>query len=118
MVTTEQFENYLSRKNNSLKHWALPKTQLNLEKFDSGKYYLNVVKNGESVFTNDKVSFQIHYGEKECLVGLFVQVNDRGWFLEHADIFEETNIGIGILYMFKNRFDLMKEIYEREISSQ
>lgn len=115
MVSTKDFENYLERKSLILKHWGLPGIELKFSKIDSGKYLMRIFKSGTELFeSSDRFNFQIHYGEKERLVGLFVKSGDRGWFLESTDIFEETNIGIGILYMFRNRKELMQEIYERE----
>ena len=117
MVSTQDFENYLERKSLMLKHWGLPGIELRLSKIDSGKYLMRIFKKDEELFeSSDKFNFQIHYGEKERLAGLFVKSGDRGWFLENADVFEETNIGIGILCMYRNRKELMQEIYERELN--
>lgn len=115
MVSLNQFHEYLNKKNFTITHWSLPKIQLKLSKIEDGKYLLNCYgKDGELFQTNEHFNFQIHYGEQECLCGLFVKSGDRGWFLETMDIFEETNIGIGIIAMFRNRRELMKEIYDRE----
>jgi hypothetical protein len=115
VVSINDFDEYLLRKSLCLKHWGLPYTEIKLKKITSGKYFLEIYLKGELVFENtENFSYEIHFGEKERLCGLFVKSSSRGWFLEQIDIFEETNIGIGIIVMLKNRMELMHEIYDRE----
>jgi hypothetical protein len=115
MVSLNDFDEYLRRKSLCMKHWGLPGIELKFSKIDSGKYLLSIWKQGNLLFENtENFSFQIHFGDKEKLCGLFVKSGSRGWFLEQADILEETNIGIGIIAMIRGRLELMHEIYGRE----
>lgn len=114
-VTLEQFNNYLKRKDYCLKHWGMPSLELFLTPNLPGTYDLKCVKNDVNLFeSSDNFCFQIHYDPTQRLIGLFVKVNARGWFLDTIDLFEETGILLYTFQMVKESLDMMKIIYERE----
>ena len=115
MVSLTVFEKYLEKRNHILKHWGMPSKTFELVYISSGKYKFIVRHDGEELFKNDKVSFEIHYDENEQLIGLFINCSDKGWFLQTEDLWEETSILLTVVSMYKNREELMKEIFEREI---
>ena len=114
-VSLEEFESYLAQKNHTLKHWALPSTTLVLKKIELGKYELDVLLDDEKKYeTSENFNFQIHYDSTQRLIGLFVMTYDRGWFLDTVDLFERSAILLTIYKMFKEKRELMDEIYQRE----
>lgn len=109
----KDFENKLAEI--KFTHWSIPNQKLLLEKQKPGTYLLRVLENNLELFEqSDTFSFQIHFDPTERLLGLFVKVKDRGWFLSTLDLWDLDDLKLTIIKLYNDRKEMMEEIYKRE----
>lgn len=103
-------EKTLSKFSHKIFHWALAGSNIKLEKIEDCKYLIRLLKNGEEQISHSNFSLQIHFDTKENLIGLFVKCDEKGWFIETLDIFDEDDVKQLIVRLVSSNLKMIKDI--------
>ena len=112
--STHDFDVALEKYNFKVNVWVLP-YKFTFEKISSGKYTIHITskETDEEIMNTPTSHFELHYSEKEQMIGLFYKNKKKGWYINQEDVYTFDGLDTSISALIGKNYELMCSVYEK-----